>query len=213
MGSLKFWKSFAIEKKRIMEIPISGIRASCKEGLRMFYMRIPRYMTTPPIRLRPARVWDGPFLREVFKREDFLLANNLKKPIYSSWLLVWWWIKRTFLCTYCILVDSRRIGFIGLYNLKFRKSIEISLFIFEKHMRHLGYGSKALNLLAQNLKRFSFVDEIIARVGLDNCVALSFCQKNGFKELYTEDHIITMSINLLDECGQRTRIREIRRRP
>jgi hypothetical protein len=170
-------------------------------------------MTTPPIRLRPIRILDGPFLSEGFKREDFLLANNLKKPIYSSWLPVWWWMNRTFICTYCILIDSKKIGFIGLYNLRFRNSVEISLFIFEKNMRHLGYGSKALNLVVQNLKRFSFMDEIIVRVGLDNCVALSFCQKNRFKELYTEDHIITMSINLLDEYGQRTRIREIRRRP
>jgi RimJ/RimL family protein N-acetyltransferase len=177
----------------------SWVRTTYKGRLRMFYVRIPRYMTTPPISLRPVRILDGPFLSEGLQREDFLYINNLKKPIYSSWLPVWWWMKRSFICTYCILIDSRRIGFIGLYDLKFRKSVEIGLFIFEKHMRHLGYGSETLNLLAQNLKRFSFVDEIIARVRLDNCVALSFCQKNGFKELYTEDHIITMSSNLVNE--------------
>jgi hypothetical protein len=138
----------------------------------MFYVRIPRYMTTPPIRLRPVRILDGPFLSEGFKREHFLLVNNLKKPIYSSWLPVWWWIKRTFVCTYCILIDSRKIGFIGLYNFKFRKSVEISLFIFEKHIR---------------------------QVKLDNHVAISFYQRNGFKELYTEGSIITMSTNLLNE--------------
>jgi RimJ/RimL family protein N-acetyltransferase len=165
----------------------------------MFYARIPRYMTTPPIRLRPVHILDGPFLSEGFQREDFLLVNNLKKPVYSSWLSVWWWMRRSFICAYCILVDSRRIGFIGLYNLKFRKSVEISLFIFEKHMRHLGYGSKALNLLAQNLRRFSFVDEIIAKVRLDNRVAVSFCRKNGFKEVYAENHILTMSSNLVKE--------------
>jgi hypothetical protein len=82
----------------------------------MFYVRIPRYMTTPPIRLRPVRILDGPFLSEGFKREDFLLVNNLKKPIYSSWIPVWWWIKRTFVCTYCILIDSRRNGFKELYT-------------------------------------------------------------------------------------------------
>ena len=177
----------------------SWIRATYKERLRMFYVRIPKYMTTPPIRLRPVRILDGPFLSEGFKREDFLLVNNLKKPIYSSWLPVWWWIKRTFVCTYCILIDSRRIGFIGLYNLKFRKSVEIGLFIFEKHMRHLGYGSKTLNLLNQNFRKFSFVDEIIAKVRVGNPVAISFFRRNGFKELYTENHIITMSISLLNE--------------
>jgi ribosomal protein S18 acetylase RimI-like enzyme len=66
-------------------------------------------------------------------------------------------------------------------------------------MRHLGYGSKALNLLAQNLRKYSFVDEIIAKVKADNHVAISFYQRNGFKELYTEDHVITMSISLLNE--------------
>jgi hypothetical protein len=177
----------------------SWIRANYKERLRMFYVRIPRYMTRPPMRLRPVRIFDVPFLSEGFKREGFLFVNNLRKPICSSWLPVWWWMKRTFVCTYCILVDSRRIGFIGLYDLKFRKSVEIGLFIFEKNMRHLGYGSKALNLLAQNLKRFSFVEEITAKVKLDNHVALSFCQRNGFKELYTEGSTITLSANLLKE--------------
>ena len=165
----------------------------------MFYVRIPRYMTTPPIRLRPVRILDGPFLSEGFKREDFLLVNNLKKPIYSSWLPVWWWIKRTFVCTYCILIDSRKIGFIGLYNFKFRKSVEISLFIFEKQMRHLGYGSETLNLLTKTFRKFSFVNEIIAKVKVDNHVAISFYQRNGLKELYTEGSIITMSTNLLNE--------------
>ena len=178
----------------------------------MFYARIPRYMTTPPMRLRPVRILDGPFLREGFKREDFLLVNSLKKPIYAPWLPVWWWMKRSFVCTYCILIDSRRIGFIGLHNLKFRKSVEISLFIFEKHMRHLGYGSKALNLLAQNLKKFSFVEEIIAKVRWDNRVALSFCKKNGFKELYAEGYIITMSSNWVNGYEQRIRIYK-RRKP
>jgi RimJ/RimL family protein N-acetyltransferase len=165
----------------------------------MFYARLPRYMTNPPIRLRPVWILDGPFLSEGFKREDFLLVNNLKNPIYSSWPPVWWWFKRTFVWSYCILIDSRRIGFISLYNLKFRKSVEIGLFIFEKQIRHLGYGSKALSLLAQNFRRFSFVNEIIAKVKVDNHVALSFYQRNGFKESYTESSIITMSKNLFNE--------------
>jgi RimJ/RimL family protein N-acetyltransferase len=183
----------------MMNGTMSWIRANYKERLRMFYARIPRYMTTFPMRLRPVRILDGPFLSEGFKREDVLHVNNLKKPIYSSWLPVWWWMKRTFFCAYCILVDSRRIGFIGLYNLKFRKSVEIGLFIFEKNMRHLGYGSKAFNLLAQNFKRFSFVEEITAKVKLDNQVAISFCQRNGFEELYAEGSTITLSANLLKE--------------
>jgi RimJ/RimL family protein N-acetyltransferase len=156
-------------------------------------------MTTPPIRLRPIRILDGPFLSKGFKREDFLLVNNLQKPIHSSWLPVWWWIKRTFICTYCILIDSRKIGFIGLYNLRFHKSVEIGLFIFEKPMRHLGYGSETLNLLIQNFRKFSFVDEITVNVKVDNHVAISFYRRNRFKELYTEGSIITMSTNLFNE--------------
>jgi ribosomal protein S18 acetylase RimI-like enzyme len=78
-------------------------------------------------------------------------------------------------------------------------------------MKHLGYGSKALTLLAKNLRRFSFVDEIIAKVKVDNRVAISFYQKNGFKELYTEGHISTMSISLLNEWERRIRIHERRK--
>lgn len=78
-------------------------------------------------------------------------------------------------------------------------------------MNHLGYGSKALILLAKNLRRLSFVDEIIAKVKVDNRVAISFYQKNGFKELYTEGHISTMSISLLNEWERRIRIHERRK--
>jgi RimJ/RimL family protein N-acetyltransferase len=150
-------------------------------------------------------------LERWFKGKHFLLVNDLKKPIHSSWFAVWWWIKGTFVCTYYIFVDSRRIGFIGLNNLRLCKSVEISFFIFEQNMKHLGYGSKALILLAKNLRRFSFVDEIIAKVKVDNRVAISFYQKNGFKELYTEGHISTMSISLLNEWERRIRIHERRK--
>jgi ribosomal protein S18 acetylase RimI-like enzyme len=78
-------------------------------------------------------------------------------------------------------------------------------------MKHLSYGSKALTLLAKNLRRFSFVDEIIAKVKVDNRVAISFYQKNGFKELYAEGHISTMSISLLNEWERRIRIHERRK--
>lgn len=68
-----------------------------------------------------------------------------------------------------------------------------------------------MTLLAKNLRRFSFVDEIIAKVKVDNRVAISFYQKNGFKELYTEGHISTMSISLLNEWERRIRIHERRK--
>ncbi len=52
-------------------------------------------MTAPSIRLRSVQILDSPFLSERFKRKDFLLVNDLKIPIHSSWFLLWWWIKRT----------------------------------------------------------------------------------------------------------------------
>jgi len=148
------------------------------------------------IRLRPLRILDCPFLRNGLRDEVTLKTHELSSPIFSSWLFVWWWIKKTFVLVYCIENDSRRIGFVGLYSLRLGKSAEISIVIFDKSARRLGYGSRSCNILLQNLKKYSIVEKIIARVKTDNKISLSFLQKLGFVEISNFDGIINMSMDL-----------------
>ncbi|MBI5025986.1 MAG: GNAT family N-acetyltransferase [Nitrospirae bacterium] len=162
----------------------------------MFCTKIPRFIEDGSIRLRPLRVFDGPFLMGGLKDEDILLANGLNKPIASSWFFIWWWIKKTFMPAYCIECASGRMGFIGLYNLMIGKSAEMSLVIFDRNNRRMGYGTRAFKLFAKSLQRHSVVERILIKIKADNPIALSFWKKLGFVETGILDDIISMSIGL-----------------
>jgi RimJ/RimL family protein N-acetyltransferase len=162
----------------------------------VLYAKIPRYMKDDNLRLRPLRIFDGPFIGEGLRDEVVLKANGLSSPISSSWWVVWWWIKRTFMITYCIECDSRRIGFVGLYDLRLGELAEISVVIFDKNVRRLGYGSKAFTMLSQNLRKCSVVEKVVARVKTDNNISISFLQKLGFKEMNAAHGITIMFIDL-----------------
>lgn len=162
----------------------------------MLYAKIPRYMKDNDLRLRPLRIFDGPFIGEGLRDEVVLKANGLSSPISSSWWAVWWWIKRTFVITYCIECDSRRIGFVGLYDLRLGELAEISIVIFDKNVRRVGYGSRAFTMLSQNLRKYSVVEKVVARVKTDNNISISFLQKLGFKEMNAADGITIMFIDL-----------------
>jgi len=158
--------------------------------------KIPRYMEDDNLRLRPLKIFDGPFIINGLRDEDVWRANGLSRPISSSWFSVWWYLKKTFDLTLCIEIDSRRAGFIGLYNLSLGKFAELSLSLFEKNIRQCGYGSRAFRLLAKNLKEYSIVKKIIVRVKIDNNAAISFYRALGFNELGNLDRIKTMAIDL-----------------
>ncbi|MCD6199323.1 MAG: GNAT family N-acetyltransferase [Deltaproteobacteria bacterium] len=158
--------------------------------------KIPRYMRADNLRLRPLKIFDGPFIINGLRNEDVWRANGLSKPITFSWFSVWWYLKKTFDLSLCIEIDSRRAGFIGLYNLSLGKSAELSLLLFEKNIRQCGYGSRAFTLFAKNLKEHSVVKKIIIRVKIDNNAAISFYRALGFNKLSNLDRIKTMAIDL-----------------
>jgi RimJ/RimL family protein N-acetyltransferase len=145
--------------------------------------------------LRPMRISDGPFINNGLKDEIILKASGLNNPINSSWFSVWWWIKKTFMPCYCIECDSKRIGFIGLYNLSPGKSAEMSLAIFNETLRRHGYGTRAFRLLVQGLKRYSVVKNLLVKVETDNHAAISFWRKLGFIETEISDGVVNMSLD------------------
>jgi len=149
----------------------------------MFYARIPRHIEDGHIGLRLLRFSDVSFLCNKLRDKDILATNGLSKTISSSWLSVWWWIKKTFTLVYCIKCDSKRIGFIGLYKLKLGKSAEMTLVIFDKDMRRIGYGSRAFTIFTKYLKDHYIVKKMVVRIKTDNLISISFWKKLGFREI------------------------------
>jgi ribosomal protein S18 acetylase RimI-like enzyme len=158
------------------------------------FLRVPACMEDGVIRLRPLTIFDGCIISNSFKNGDILRSGGPAEPISKSWLSLWWWLKRTYVLLYCIEAGSEIIGFIGLYNLSRDRSAELSLGIFDSRNRRLGYGTKAFNLLTQNLKRYP--REIRVRVRTDNQTAISFWSKLGFKEVINIHDMKVMSISL-----------------
>jgi RimJ/RimL family protein N-acetyltransferase len=162
----------------------------------VFYARFPRSMNDLDLRLRPLRIFDSPFMSNGLRDGVILKDNGLSDPISSSWLFVWWWIRKTFLITYCIECDSRRIGFVGLHDLRLGEVVEASMVLFDKDVRGIGYGSRVAGLLLESLKKYSIAERVIARVKTDNHISLSFVRKLGFVETTTSDDIVTLSLDL-----------------
>lgn len=161
----------------------------------MFIAKMPGCLEDDNIRLRPLRIFDGPFITDVLRDKDILKSNGLSKPMSSLWFSFWWWIKKTFIPCYCIECDSKRIGFIGLYNLSPGKSAEMSLAIFNETLRRHGYGTRAFRLLVQGLKRYSVVKNLLVKVETDNHAAISFWRKLGFIETEISDGVVNMSLD------------------
>jgi RimJ/RimL family protein N-acetyltransferase len=158
----------------------------------LLHVHIHRQLTENNIRLRPVRIFDALFIHSGFVSDDFLAANGLTRPITSSWFLLWWWIKKTFAFSYCILVNGKQSGFIGLHNIQPSASAEISLALFEKDMRRKGYGSRAFHLFARDIEKYRLAEKIVVRVGKDNFISLSFWKKLGFEEIHIEHGVTTL---------------------
>ena len=162
----------------------------------MFYVNVSRSMKDDNLKLRPLRIFDGHLIHIGLKDEIGLRTNGLSKLTDSSWFSVWWWIKKTYSYSFCIKLDSRPIGFIGLYNLALGKSADISLVIFDETFRRQGYGTRSFKLFAQSLRRHSVMKKISITVEADNHRALSFWKKLGFSETSMLNDIINMSMDV-----------------
>jgi RimJ/RimL family protein N-acetyltransferase len=160
------------------------------------------HTTGNSLRLRRARLSDGPFFGEMMRDRNILETSGLHRPIATLWFPVWWWIKKKYECLYCIEIESIRIGFIGLYNLKAGDSCEISLVIFRREHRRLGHGREAFTLFVRDLVRRMPVEKIIVRVKTENHGSLSFWTSLGFKEICEDSgdiKIMSMNLNTDDQ--------------
>lgn len=158
------------------------------------FHRVSQYMEDGGMRLRPLSFFDGRLIKSGLRADYSLRSGGLTGLISKSPVSLWWWLKKTYVISYCIEVGSECKGFIGLYNMSPDRSAEISLVIFDNRDRRLGYGTRAFNLLAQNLKRCP--QEIRVRVRADNHSAISFWSGLGFKGIGDLDDTKVMSMEL-----------------
>ena len=159
------------------------------------FARMSKCMALDQMMLRPLRIFDGPFLFDRLKDTDMLSSGGTGAPVSAFWYPVWWRFKKHFNLSYIIELDSLRIGFIGLYDLRLRESAEMALLIFDVNLRNRGHGSRAFRLFSDNLDD-RFVKKITVRVMRGNNIAISFWSRLGFEKVKDEDSFITMSLQL-----------------
>lgn len=157
--------------------------------------RIPRWIERDGIGLRPLKITDVPLIRKGLWSEDVLRTAGPGNPVSQSCLTVWWWLKKTYTILFCIEVESKCVGFIGLYNLD-GEAAEVTLVILDNRNRRRGYGSRAYAAVAAHLRLSSFIKNIIVRVKTDNFPSVSFWKKLGFEELGAMSGIRTMGKGL-----------------
>jgi len=164
----------------------------------MVFARIPARVRDGDIRLRPLRIFDGPFMRHAFRQREVFEPNGLSQPIEGSWFDVWWCLRKAFVFSYCIEIDSRRSGFAGFCNLFPGRYAEISLTLFDRRTRGRGYGRRVFAMLERSLQLSSLVETVVARVKEDNQGAVRFWGSVGFgvEESFGREKVILMSKEL-----------------
>ncbi len=123
--------------------------------------------------LRALSLRDGPHLRR-------WLAKGPPTPSVRGWVSLWLWTQRTLTPAYVVLLRSRRIGLIGLYDLELGLAGKLSLIL--GRCRRQGYGTRAVRLLRQSLAQHDVVRELLAEVELPNPEAIAFLRSVGFED-------------------------------
>ena len=154
-------------------------------------------MTDGVIQLRSMKISDGSYLRKQLADTEALSYTLLTKPVSGSWFRVWLRMKTIFNLAFMIDVDGKPVGFAGLYNLIPGQSAEMSLVIFDREKRRRGYGSRAVDLLVNNLQTHSIVKSIFVEYKSNNIGAQSFWSKCGFVEKCRQENLITMVRDLI----------------
>ena len=132
---------------------------------------------------------DLPILHSLSHIPSFLHTRGVEPKTVRSSPLFWRWIRNSFHVFYIIEVaeDSGRriIGFAGLYHMEIRKSLWLSLALFDPKDRGRGYGRQAVGLLLKFFQKDDVVQTVYAEVMKNNPLSLCFCKRLSF-ELFGE---------------------------
>jgi diamine N-acetyltransferase len=190
--------------KPIEYMAMEGETANCLPGVRralhfhlrdlkqLFAIKIVRFkyrIEGGGLTLRIYRFRDLPVLHSLFHIPSFLHISGVEPKTVRSLPLFWRWIRNSFHVFYIIEVaeDSGRriIGFAGLYHIEIRKSLWLSLALFDAKDRGQGYGRRAVELLLKFFQKGDVVRTVYAEVMKNNLLSLCFCKRLGF-ELFGE---------------------------
>jgi RimJ/RimL family protein N-acetyltransferase len=160
----------------------------------MIIASLPGIIKDGDITLRPLRISDGPFISKALRQDDILRSSGKDKFHGVPWLLLYFWIRKTFFLAYCIERRAERIGFIGFYNLVVGESANVSLVIFDSGNRRKGIGTRALQLLSRTFFAQMLTGSLIAVVRKDNPAALTFWKQLGFDTVGDDEDTIKMAL-------------------
>jgi len=151
------------------------------------------------------RLRDLPMLHSLLTPEIFLEASGTELHT-GSLLFFYRWIRSRFQVVYVIEIEenngSRIVGFAGLYNIKIGKSLWLSLTIFAPEDRRRGYGTKALELVLDLLKRNGAVQTVYAEVLETNITSLCFLRKLGFEVSRRYEDSLVLEKGVLNIVGE-----------
>jgi RimJ/RimL family protein N-acetyltransferase len=106
------------------------------------------------------------------------------------------WLLLTFQVIYLIEMGKTVLGFVGLYNVKPEKNLNLSVELFNPDDRGKGYGTDALGLLLPYIQEKGLAEEVVAEVSSTNTRSLSFFAKAGFEIIGHKDARIVLSKKL-----------------
>ncbi len=158
----------------------------------MVFFVFPRSLRDSSLHLRPLRIADGRFIAAGLADASILRACGTLNPPATSWFSLIWWIKRTYPLAFCIELDGRKIGFLGVYRLHPGKSALMSLAIFDETCRNRGYGTRALELFVRHLQKCRLVERLAVDV-MQESPALNFWMKAGFTEAAAVGGVLTLT--------------------
>jgi RimJ/RimL family protein N-acetyltransferase len=162
----------------------------------MSYFVFPRSLCDNNLRLRPLRIRDGRFIAAGLADAAILRACGMSDAPAASWVSLIWWMRRTYPLAFCIELDGRRIGFLGLYRLHPGKSASLSLAIFDETCRNRGYGTRALTLIVKYVRKSRLARRLAVDVMEGNPKALNFWNKAGFGETSASGGVLTLMRDL-----------------
>jgi ribosomal protein S18 acetylase RimI-like enzyme len=162
----------------------------------MSYFVFPRSLRDHNLRLRPLRIRDGRFIAAGLADAAILRACGMSDAPAASWVSLVWWMRRTYPLAFCIELDGRRIGFLGLYRLHPGKSASLSLAIFDETCRNRGYGTRALTVIVKYVRKCRLARCLDVDVMQGNPGALNFWNKAGFSEASASGGVLTLTRDL-----------------
>jgi GNAT superfamily N-acetyltransferase len=167
---------------------------------------MPGSIVDDDVELRSLRISDGPYIRGGLATLELHDPIGTGPLVHRPWISLWWWIKRTFIVSHCIVINGSRAGFIGLHNLRRDMSAEISMVLFEQGIRGKGYGSRAAGLFLRSLEDRLHLRKIFVRVRVDNRASLSLWHKFGFTPLGAIRDVRTM-VKIPDRSERQSKIK------